>query len=55
MNSWLPSIACPDLSEIEREIDTASVSANRVIASASGDSWRKVSSEKSGIDSGGRF
>ena len=53
MNSWLPLIGWPDLSDIERAIDTASVSANRVIASASGDSWRRVSGEKSGMDSGG--
>ena len=53
MNSWLPDIGCPDLIEIEREIDTASVSANSVIANANGARSLNTLSENSGVDNGG--
>ena len=53
MNSWLPSMRCPDLSAIERAIDTASASASPVIAKAILANSRIVSNEKCGIESGG--
>ncbi|MEY4265498.1 MAG: hypothetical protein RIS90_33 [Pseudomonadota bacterium] len=37
-----------------RAIDTASVSANSATATATGSRLRKVSSEKSGLDKGGK-
>ena len=53
MNSWLPSMNCPDRAASERAMDTASASANRVTAKATGASSRKVAREKSGTESGG--
>ena len=53
MNSWLPSMRCPDLIAIARAIDTASVSPSIVIASAIGKVLRSVSSDRSGSDRGG--
>jgi hypothetical protein len=53
MNSWLASMRCSERTAMAREIDTASVSASMVITSAGPRVWRRVSSEKSGIDSGG--
>ena len=54
MNSWLPSMNCPERAASERAMDTASASANRVTAKATGASSRKVAREKSGTESGGR-
>ena len=48
MNSWLPSIRCPDLVATARAIDTASVSPSTVSASAAGKILRQVSGSNDG-------
>ena len=53
MNSWLPSIRCPDLRATARALEIASESPITVSASAIGASVRQVGSERSGNDSGG--
>ena len=52
-NSWLPSTSSPVRAAREREMDTASVRANRVTASATGPSCVKEWRLKSGAESGG--
>ena len=54
MNSWLPSMNCPERAASERAMDTASASANKVTANATGASCRIVEREKSGTERGGR-
>lgn len=52
-NSWLPSTSSPVRAAREREMDTASVRANKVTASDAGASCVNVSKLKSGTESGG--
>ena len=44
---------CPDRAASDRAMDTASASANRVTANATGARSRKVAREKSGTERGG--
>ena len=53
MNSWLPSMRCPDLRAIERAIDTASTNPRTETAIAAPVRVRSVSSESLGAESSG--
>ena len=53
MNSWLPSRSWPLRTAMARAIETASVRASRVTATAPLNRSRRLSIDRVGIDSGG--
>ena len=53
MNSWLPSMRCPDFSARARAIETASVKPRTVSASAAGASLRQLSGSNDGNEGSG--